>query len=465
MRSNVQERVKLSVSPSVQKTKENSRLQKPRHTMDDEGYVLSIPVPIMRHGGSDSNLYSSTDLQQKILKAKEQLRVERMEQDDNVAEFLKLVNMADKQQVGRIRQVFEKKNQKTVHNINQLQKKLEQYYKRMKESENINNNNGASKNSSPKDAAKDQLKDVPKDTSKEVSSSGRHHCLDRLKPSAATVLLTPPSFFNKPREFANLIRNKFGSADNITQLKTSLDEGGGRMLSGSATVVGQAKFHSDDDECSTGTSASADSNGNPAVHKHDHSIDMMLEELQEIRQSQFQFAEDMNHLKENINGDSFLTQRLEDERDRVERLEEQLNDLVELHQHEMVNLKQELASIEEKVAYQANERARDLQEVLESCNSRLCKLEQQVQLVQVEAEVVFGRKLLVKIINVLLAVITLLLVCVSTVMRCIKAGVQSRTQLLVTVFSTVLIALVWRSYESLNTKTELHLHSHTNTAL
>ncbi|KAG7329476.1 hypothetical protein KOW79_007650 [Hemibagrus wyckioides] len=432
--------------------------------MDNDGYVLSIPVPVMLHGGSDSNLYSSRDLQQKIMKAKEQLRVERMEQDGNVAEFLKLVNMADKQQVARIRQVFEKKNQKTVHNINQLQKKLDQYYRRMKESEN-NNNNGPSKNSSPKDAAKAQPKDAPKDTAKEVSNSGRHNCLDKLKPSAPTVLLTPPSFFNKPREFANLIRNKFGSADNITQLKTSLDEGGGRMLSGSATIVGQAKFHSDDDEYSTGTSASADSNGNPAVHKHDHTVDLMLEELQEIRQSQLQFAKDMNLLKENINGDNFLTQRLEDERDRVERLEEQLNDLVELHQHEMSNLKQELASIEEKVAYQANERARDLQEVLESCNSRLCKLEQQVQVVQVETEGVFDRKLLPKIINVLLAVVTLLLVCVSTVTRCIRAGVRSRTQLLVTVFSAVLIALVWRSYERLSTNTEPHLHSHPNTEL
>ena len=46
--------------------------------------------------------------------------------------------------------------------------------------------------------------------------------------------------------------------------------------------------------------------------------------------------------------------------DRFERLEDQLNDLTELHQHEMADLKQELASIEEKVAYQANERARDL---------------------------------------------------------------------------------------------------------
>lgn len=46
---------------------------------------------------------------------------------------------------------------------------------------------------------------------------------------------------------------------------------------------------------------------------------------------------------------------------RCERLEDQLNDLTDLHQHETSNLKQELASIEEKVAYQAYERARDIQ--------------------------------------------------------------------------------------------------------
>ncbi|XP_053486976.1 transmembrane and coiled-coil domain protein 3-like [Ictalurus furcatus] len=430
--------------------------------MDNEDYVLSIPVPIMPRRASDSNLYSSSNLQQKILKAKEQLRVERMEQDDNVAEFLKLVNMADKQQVARIRQVFEKKNQKTVQNINQLQKKLEQYYRRIKESENNNNNNGSSKNSSPKDPAKDQTKDVSKDSPKEASGSGRLNCRDKLKPIAPAVFLTPPSFFNKPREFANLIRNKFGSADNITQLKTSLDEGGGRALGGSATIVGQSKFHSDDDECSTGTSASADSNGNSDIHKHDQNIvNMVLEELQEIRQSQIRLTEAMDVLKLNMSEDSFLMQRLEDERERVERLEEQLNDLVELHMHEMANLKQELASIEEKVAYQANERARDLQEVLESCNSRLCKLEHQVQVVQVETEGVFGRELLVKIISVLLAFVTLLLVCVSTVTRCIMTSMRSRTHLLLTVFSAVLIALVWKSSERLNTNTELQVLTQT----
>lgn len=51
---------------------------------------------------------------------------------------------------------------------------------------------------------------------------------------------------------------------------------------------------------------------------------------------------------------------------RCERLEEQLNDLTELHQNEILNLKQELASMEEKIAYQSYERARDIQ----VCSSR-----------------------------------------------------------------------------------------------
>lgn len=42
-------------------------------------------------------------------------------------------------------------------------------------------------------------------------------------------------------------------------------------------------------------------------------------------------------------------------------MEEQLNDLTELHQNEILNLKQELASMEEKIAYQSYERARDIQ--------------------------------------------------------------------------------------------------------
>lgn len=59
---------------------------------------------------------------------------------------------------------------------------------------------------------------------------------------------------------------------------------------------------------------------------------------------------------------------------RYERLEEQLNDLTELHQNEMTNLKQELASMEEKVAYQSYERARDIQVKIEGKKKSLSKL-------------------------------------------------------------------------------------------
>lgn len=60
---------------------------------------------------------------------------------ENVNEYLKLAANAantpntDKQQLGRIKAVFEKKNQKSAHVIAQLQKKLESYNKRVRDLE------------------------------------------------------------------------------------------------------------------------------------------------------------------------------------------------------------------------------------------------------------------------------------------------------------------------------------------
>lgn len=44
---------------------------------------------------------------------------------------------------------------------------------------------------------------------------------------------------------------------------------------------------------------------------------------------------------------------------------------MELHQNEVTNLKQELSSIEEKMEYQLEERTRDMQELLESCQTKV----------------------------------------------------------------------------------------------
>uniref|UniRef100_A0A8C3AC41 Transmembrane and coiled-coil domain family 3 n=1 Tax=Cyclopterus lumpus TaxID=8103 RepID=A0A8C3AC41_CYCLU len=454
--------------------------------------TLSIPVPI-RRGGSESNLdvvdgvgddgvgldftkgaLGIDSLQQKILKVTEQIKVEQAARDQNVAEYLKLVNNADKQQVGRIRQVFEKKNQKSAHAIARLQRKLEQYHRRAKDSEtngkhNLRDGGGKESGTHSKEGS---LRDV--------SATGRHPALDKVKTVGPGVSLSPPFFFNKSREFANLIRNKFGSADNIAHLKSSMESGSGlhvdgaaRGLSGSATTVAKASKYQSDDECSTGTSVSADSNGNPAggsgagsggPGRSDSSgrLGEVLDMVREIREAQVQLAEDMETLNTQFKRDNgYFTQMMQEERYRYERLEDQLNDLTELHQNETGNLKQELASIEEKVAYQAYERARDIQEVLESCQTRVSKLElQQQQQQTVQVENTDAKVLLGKCINIMLAIVTVILVCVSTAAKFAAPLLRSRLHLALTCVGVSVLALLWKNWEHLQCALERLLLPH-----
>jgi hypothetical protein len=131
--------------------------------------------------------------------------------------------------------------------------------------------------------------------------------------------------FSKSREFANLIRNKFGSADNIAHLKNSLEEfrpeASARVYGGSATIVNKPKYGSDD-ECSSGTSGSADSNGNQSFGASRAStldsqgkLAMILEELREIKDTQAQLAEDIEALKVQFKREyGFISQTLQEER-------------------------------------------------------------------------------------------------------------------------------------------------------
>lgn len=255
----------------------------------------------------------------------EQIKVEQTARDQNVAEYLKLVNNADKQQVSRIRQVFEKKNQKSAHSIDRLQKKLEQYHRRMKDSETNGKHNH-------KDGGKESGTHSKEGSLRDVSSSGRHPALDKVKTIGPGVSLSPPFFFNKSRGFANLIRNKYGSADNIAHLKSMETgsglqvEGGARGLSGSATTVAKSTKYQSDDECSTGTSASADSNGNPAGGSGAGSggpgrsdsngrLGEVLDMVREIREAQAQLAEDMDTLSTQFKRDySYFTQVMQEEK-------------------------------------------------------------------------------------------------------------------------------------------------------
>ncbi|XP_041945220.1 transmembrane and coiled-coil domains protein 1b isoform X1 [Alosa sapidissima] len=283
---------------------------------------------------------------------------------------------------------------------------------------------------------------------------------------------------SKPREIASLIRNKFGSADNIAGLKDSLDETqgedggvpgpGARALGGSGSGGGHLqsspKYGSEDD-CSSATSGSAGANsttgapggppssrGNTLEHGQSLGLEALYQEVQELRDSQGRLEESFESLKAHYQKDyTLIMQALQEERYRCERLEEQLNDLTELHQNEILNLKQELASMEEKIAYQSYERARDIQEALEACQTRISKMElqqQQQQVVQLEGlENATARTLLGKLINVLLALMAVLLVFVSTVANCVVPLMKTRSRTLSTLLLVLLLAFLWRHWE------------------
>uniref|UniRef100_A0A674BVX4 Transmembrane and coiled-coil domain family 1 n=2 Tax=Salmo trutta TaxID=8032 RepID=A0A674BVX4_SALTR len=282
---------------------------------------------------------------------------------------------------------------------------------------------------------------------------------------------------SKPREIASLFRNKFGSADNIPGLKDSLDDpsgveeglmgAGGRSLglAGQHHQQSSPKYGSEDD-CSSATSGSAGANsttgapggppsskGNTLERSQSSSLDMLLQEVQELREGQGRLEESLEGLKSHYQRDyTVIMQTLQEERFRCERLEEQLNDLTELHQNEILNLKQELASMEEKIAYQSYERARDTQEALEACQTRISKMElQQQQAVQLEGlENATARTLLGKLINVLLALMAVLLVFVSTVAKCVVPLMKTRSRSFSTLLLILLFAFIWRNWDALS---------------
>ncbi|CAL8338513.1 unnamed protein product [Merluccius merluccius] len=406
-------------------------------------------------------------LQQKILKLTEQIKIEQTARDDNVAEYLKLANNADKQQSARIKQVFEKKNQKSAQTIQQLQRKLEHYHRKLREVEH----NGIPRQ--PKDVFRDMhqgLKDVGAKVTGGLSS------FSHATHSAAGAVVS------KPREIASLIRNKFGSADNIASLKDSLDEtqGDEGMGPGAARTLGVGHLQSSpkygsEDDCSSATSGSAGANsttgapggppsskGNTLEHGQASGFDALLHEIQELRENQGRLEESFENVKGHYQRDyTMIMEALQEERFRCERLEEQLNDLTELHQNEILNLKQELASMEEKIAYQSYERARDIQEALEACQTRISKMElqqQQQQVVQLEGlDNATARTLLGKLINVLLAVMAVLLVFVSTVANCVVPLMKTRSRTFTTLFLVILLAFLWRNWEAISQYTDRFL--------
>ena len=136
--------------------------------------------------------------QSKIGKTKELIKEVQTSLDENVNEYLKLsANATDGVQQQRIKQVFEKKNQKSAQQIAQLQRKLDEYNRKVRDLEKHG-------------LQKPKIRDIGQNL-KNVGGTIR----DGISGMSNTVM-------SRPKEFANFVlrgaggHHKFGSADNLS---------------------------------------------------------------------------------------------------------------------------------------------------------------------------------------------------------------------------------------------------------
>jgi len=403
-------------------------------------------------------------ISKKINCTMDQIRDEQNLKEENVNEYLRLSANADRQQQQRIKTVFEKRNQKSTQSIAQLQRKLEVYQKRHREVETY----GVSGHKQ----AKEVLRDV---------GHGLKGVVDNIRGAKETIV-------SKPKEFAHLIKNRFGSADNIPNLKYEEGQTEGESdvnirHHGSGTLPANYKFPSDDDASSvrssgSGPSAGAHSSPHPTLP---HGVgppssaimnqfyatresssaptpttdlevtQQILTELFVVKEMNVKLQDTIETMRSQMLDDCRqLKQAIEEERYRSERLEEQINDQTELHQHEVTNIKQELSSMEEKMEYQLEERTRDMQELLDTCRTSITKMElqqQQQQLISMEGiENSNFRALLTKMINVVLAILAVVLVFVSTVANLLGPFLTTRVRILSTIALIAAIVLAWQNW-------------------
>ncbi|XP_035233230.1 transmembrane and coiled-coil domains protein 2-like [Stegodyphus dumicola] len=486
-------------------------------TTTDE--VAELEVPIWRPNGSGNESSTShlllqdsleggstSDYQrtraaieqtyQKIARTKELIKEGQTARDENVNEYLKLAASADKQQLQRIKSVFEKKNLKSAQAIAQLQKKLETYNKRIRD---LETHGLSSSHWQPREVLRDVgqgLKDVGVNIKEGITgfsggvvgnikgglsglTQATHSAADFL--SAAYSLSYIPFCFteqlSKPREFAHLIKNRFGSADNISSLEKIPQESSEtqqRNLHGSATFTHCSKYPSDD-ESSSLTSGSGghliagsissprhqpllqrsppEHSSTPTVTPLVADLEPILQELRERREEYHHLVDEVEALKTQVQQEyTYFNQALHDERYRYERLEEQMNDLIELHQNEIENLKQGLGDMEEKVQYQSEERLRDVHEILDNCQTRISRMEHQQhqhfqQLVSLDSlDGTNARALALKLINVVLTVLQVVLLLVATVASILMPFIQTRLRILTTagfIMSIVMLCRQW----------------------
>lgn len=376
----------------------------------------------------------------KIEKTKELIKVEQKNKDDNVTEYLNLAEQADKQQIARIKTVFEKKNQKSNATIAHLQKKLETNQKQLQEVMQYG-----------------VLHKKPMEVLQGMQQ-GLRGVKDNIKEGISGF---SGAVVSKPKEIAKSFKNKFGSADNIDTMGIEGDPEVSKSKSNWFAPVPDRSIPTSGGSEEESVSVTSESVANGVLsqsqeelnqrfeHPLASTVNHLQETVREMTENQVRLQQSVEDLQTQIQQQyQYFIQLIQEERYKSERLQEQLTDLTDLHQHTINNVQQEVVAVEERLDYRGEERLRELQEHLESNVARVSKLEAGQQDQQVLALEDYGnaspRVLLTKLANVVVAILAVILVLVSTISNTVGPFLSTRGRFLGTAVFCVIGFYLWK---------------------
>uniref|UniRef100_A0A0N5AMQ9 Transmembrane and coiled-coil domains protein 2 n=1 Tax=Syphacia muris TaxID=451379 RepID=A0A0N5AMQ9_9BILA len=385
-------------------------------------------------GYDDHETYERSKIEDKIVQIKERITKISLARENAVEEFLTMSNNMTGGQVNpqlvRVRQHFEKKNKKFAQETEHLQKKLEQLETKLKEME----------------------KGLP------IEQSSKKAVLNNIWKTGPLLREVTGSVISAPRGLAHMIKNKFGSNENIAAADDD------------ASNVGQSTFYSGSakdertvkDE-TTGSSFQSLDISHPQVPTlplvsleppaqdetgaddslNSSSINTLRIELNEVRSQNHALAQQLNKLQMYLQTEiNFFNKALHDERLRNQRTDELLNESIELHQAEMTSLKSDLNTIGTRMDYQYCERFRTIEENIESAENRVIRLENSVkEWSEIHPQSLFGPVLLSGA-NILVELLKLVLFVLSVALDFVKPLTGTRTRAGFVILFWILFMLV-----------------------
>ncbi|VDK49581.1 unnamed protein product [Anisakis simplex] len=411
-------------------------------------------------GGSFSGYEDIGDerarIERKIEQIKEKLTRISLAREADVDDFLSVTNnMAggnENPQIARVRQHFEKKNKKHTQETESLQKKLEQFQARLLEL-----SMGVNSEPSPRSAV-----------------------LSNIRKTGPLLREVTGSVISAPLGIAHMIKNTFGSADNIPD-----------SVENEGASVGHSTFYpniiSNDDrlrsystnQCQQqdlsdksklrlrtetvpampidftlqSTGVSEGKSPSPSVSLE--GITELKDEIRELKQQNQQLLDQINKVQNQMQSEfKFYNSELHEERIKVQKLEEILNETIELHQAEVTTLKSDLNTIGTRMDYHYCDRFRSIEESIESTQNSVCSLFEVgiIQMIRLEEYVrewietrprsVLSSVMLVGA-NALVELLKLILFVVSFALDFIKpfTGTRSRAGfLIIFVFIAIILA-------------------------